>query len=119
MRDGHRPQHLADRADAVEPCVAREIIGPRQRHGRRRREPGPELNLRVRRYPLRKLILVDRHSDERWKRWIMRFDQEPDCSPGSKVLNGCHCSAHVSHYGTIESRLRDPIGADPDQGAAE
>ena len=37
-----RPERLADRADALEPGIAREIVGPRQRHRRRRREPGAQ-----------------------------------------------------------------------------
>ena len=44
--DGHRPERLADRADPLEPGVAREIVGAGQRHRRRRREPGAQAGSR-------------------------------------------------------------------------
>ena len=63
--DRDRAERLADRANAPEPGIAREIVGAGQRHRRRRRQPRAHRDPRARRDTGGNLVLVDRHPDAR------------------------------------------------------
>ena len=82
-----RPQRLADRADAPEPRVAGEIVGPGQRHRRRRHQPGAQPDVAPAHQPLRRLVLVDRHPHPRRKRRVGRRQGQADRALGDHRLD--------------------------------
>ena len=116
--DGHRPHRLANGANAVEPGVAGEIVGPRQCHRRRRRQPGAKANLGAWRDPGGNLsssieMRTCGGSDE-----SCRMDQQPDLVPRSEMFDRLY-AARESATTARSSRGWATQPARPDQCAAQ
>ena len=110
-----RPQRLADRADAPEPRVAGEVIGPRHRHRRRRHQPRAHPNDRAAHQPLRRLVLIDRYPQPRRQRRVAWRQGQADRALGDHRLDPFDPGLERRDDWPIEPRRGDPFGPRPDQ----
>ena len=119
FRHGDGPHGLSDGADPLEPCVAREIVGPRQSHRRRQCKPRAQLDLGAGCNTGRKFVLIDRDPDIRWERGIVGADEQPDGAARGEMVDRLDPARDIRHERPVQPWLRDPFRTGPDQAATD
>ena len=87
LSDGDVAQGLANRADAPEPGVAREIISAGERHRWRRGQPGAHADTAPGSNSRRKVFLINRDPHLRRQGCIGRSNQQPDLVPRCEMVD--------------------------------
>ena len=115
----NRSQRLADRPNAREPGIAREIVRSGKCHGRRRCQPRPELDASALAHSSRRSVSVDGNAHSRWERGIGRHERKANLLLRGERLGPCNVGNKGHDHGPIEPGRRNPVGSHPGETASQ